>query len=110
VGAGARAQRGRGEGKGVGCGGEGMAAARRRVYGSGGAESERVREKEGYQPYLHVLCRVPVIWHSAKIFFLILKYALPSARSLALDKVVFAECPLVDTRQRLFYYSLSSAT
>jgi hypothetical protein len=48
-----------------------------------------------------------VIWHSTKIF-LILKYALPSARSGALGKVVFAECPLGDTRQRLFYYSLPS--
>jgi hypothetical protein len=45
-----------------------------------------------------------------KDFFLILKYALPSAISLALGKVVFAECPLGDTRQRFFYYSLPSAT
>jgi hypothetical protein len=50
--------------------------------------------------YVRVLCRVPVIRHSAK-FFLILKYALSSARSLALGKAVFAECPLGDTRQRL---------
>jgi hypothetical protein len=33
---------------------------------------------------------------------------LPSARSLALGKVVFAECPLGDTRQIFFYYSLLS--
>jgi hypothetical protein len=57
--------------------------------------------------YVRVLCRVPVIWHSAKIF-LILKYALPSARSGALDKVVFTECRPGDTQQRLFYYSLPS--
>jgi hypothetical protein len=43
-----------------------------------------------------------------KDFFLILKYALLSARSGALGKVAFAECPLGDTRQRLFYNSLSS--
>jgi hypothetical protein len=35
---------------------------------------------------------------------------LTSARSLALGKAVFAECPLGDTRQRLFPYSLPSAT
>jgi hypothetical protein len=43
-----------------------------------------------------------------KDFFLILKYALPSARSGALGKVVFADCHLGDTRQRLFYNSLLS--
>jgi hypothetical protein len=48
-----------------------------------------------------------MIWHSAKIFF-ILKYTLPSARSGALGKGVFAECPQGDTWQILFYYSLSS--
>jgi hypothetical protein len=73
-------------------------------------ESERVREKEGYQHYLHALCRVPVIWHSVKIFFLFLKYALPSAGSGTLGKGVFAECHLGDTRQRLIYTSLPSVT
>jgi hypothetical protein len=43
-----------------------------------------------------------------KDFFKILKYSLLSARSLALGEVVFAECPLGDTRQRFFYYSLPS--
>jgi hypothetical protein len=50
---------------------------------------------------------VSVTWHSAKIF-LILKYILPSAPDLALGKGVFAECPLGDTQQRLFYYYLPS--
>jgi hypothetical protein len=53
-----------------------------------------------------------MIWDSAKIF-LIKKYALPSARSGALDKVIFylktnfVECPLSGTRHRL---SLPSVT
>jgi hypothetical protein len=41
-------------------------------------------------------------------FFLILKYALPSARSGALGKDDCVECPLGDTRQIYFYNSLSS--
>jgi hypothetical protein len=45
-----------------------------------------------------------------KDFFLFLKYALPSARLWTLGKVVFAECHLGDTRQRLFYNSLPSVT
>jgi hypothetical protein len=49
---------------------------------------------------------VPAIWHSA--IFLILKYTLPSALDSALDKSFFAECPLGDTRQRLFKYTLPS--
>jgi hypothetical protein len=43
-----------------------------------------------------------------KDFFKILKYSLPSARSLALGKVAFAECHPADTRQRIFYNPLSS--
>jgi hypothetical protein len=65
--------------------GEGAAAARV------SEESERVRKKALTVWYVRVLCRVPVIRHSTK-FFLILKYALPSARSLALGKAFFAEC------------------
>jgi hypothetical protein len=41
-------------------------------------------------------------------FFLILKYALPSARSGAFGKDDFAECPLGGTRQIYFYNSLPS--
>jgi hypothetical protein len=43
-----------------------------------------------------------------KDFFLILKYVLPSARSPALGKGGFAECPLTGTRQRFFLCSLPS--
>jgi hypothetical protein len=114
MGAAAATRRGRGRGRGRGGGGdEGVgAAARRRVYG---CESERVREKGGNQRYLHALCRAPVIWHSAKIF-LFLKYALLSARSGTLDKVVFAaakiilqffaECHPTDTWQSTFVFFL----
>jgi hypothetical protein len=45
-----------------------------------------------------------------QIFFLFLKYALPSARSGTLGKGAFAECHLGDTRQRLIYTSLPSVT
>jgi hypothetical protein len=47
------------------------------------------------------LCRVPDRGHSAKIFFKIKKYTLPSAFDLALGKGFFAECLSVGTRQRL---------
>jgi hypothetical protein len=53
---------------------------------------------------------VPAIWHSAKIFFLILKYALPSALDVALGKGDFAECQPGDTRQRFCHYTLPSVT
>jgi hypothetical protein len=57
--------------------GEGAAAAR---------ESEREREEESTNSwYVCVLCRVPVIWHSAKIFFNF--------------KIRFAECQIAGTRQ-----------
>jgi hypothetical protein len=52
---------------------------------------------------------VPVIWHSVKIFFNS-KIRFVDARSLALGKVVFAECALGDTQQIFFHYSLPSAT
>jgi hypothetical protein len=88
--------RGRGgdEGEGTARAGRGCGRGLRR-RGRGGvytaaavrSESERVRDKEGYQRYLHVLCRVPVIWHSAKIFFNF--------------KIRFAECQIADTRQSI---------
>jgi hypothetical protein len=43
-----------------------------------------------------------------KDFLKILKYSLPSARSLTLGKEAFAECPLGGTRQINFYNSLPS--
>jgi hypothetical protein len=50
-----------------------------------------------------------VIWLAlGKDFLKILKYSLPSARSLALGKVFFAECHVDDTRQRIFYNPLPS--
>jgi hypothetical protein len=70
-------------------GGEGAAAARV------SEESERVRKKALTVWYVRVLCRVPVIRHSAKFFNF---------------KIRFAECQPADTRQRLFHYSLSSVT
>jgi hypothetical protein len=91
----------------------GEGAAARRCGSGGGAvrrESERVREKG----LPHTLCRrsLPSARDLAlgKDFFLILKYSLPSAPDPALDKVLFAECPPGDTRQRLFHYTLPSAT
>jgi hypothetical protein len=45
-----------------------------------------------------------------KDFLKILKYSLPSARSLALGKVSFAECHLAGTRQRIFYNPLPSVS
>jgi hypothetical protein len=80
-------------GRGQGRGGRG-----RSVEGASGVEGsdgvcgvrrgERVREREkesSYQCYVRVLCRVPVIWHSVKIF---LKF-----------KMHFVECPRSGTRQ-----------
>jgi hypothetical protein len=58
--------------------------------------------------FISLLCRVPAIWHSTKIF-LILKYSLPSARSRALGKDGFAECQLTSTRERSVLGSLPSA-
>jgi hypothetical protein len=43
-------------------------------------------------------------------FFLILKYALPSALDAALGKGGFAECQPGDTRQRFCHYTLLSVT
>jgi hypothetical protein len=96
-------------GRGLGCGGATRARARRRGKGVAMA-SERVRKKKN-EPAL-CTSALPSARDLAlgKDFFLILKYALPSARSGPLGKVAFAECPLGDTRQRLFYNSLPSVT
>jgi hypothetical protein len=80
-------------------GGRGRAQAsstrrRRRRARRGGAlrldrESER-RERRRKKPgakYILLLCQVPAIWHSVKIFFIF--------------KISFAECQIGDTRQRL---------
>jgi hypothetical protein len=53
-----------------------------------GVESEKEKTDSCY---VRALCRVPVIWHSAKIFFIF--------------KIRFAECQIGDTRQILFYNS-----
>jgi hypothetical protein len=96
--AGAWQGRGRGE-RGVGAGERERTRTRAR-RGRGGAAGrggnlrrrrrgcERVREKKRkYQRFVNALCRVPVIWHSAKIFFIF--------------KISFVECQIGDTRQRL---------
>jgi hypothetical protein len=49
-------------------------------------ELESERERRKYHGYVNALCRVPVIWHSTKIFYF---------------KISFAECQIGDTRQRL---------
>jgi hypothetical protein len=88
---------------GVGRGGVDRAAAAR------SDESERVRKEEVIRRYLHVLCRVPAIWHSAKNFLKNLKYILPSTADLALGKDIVAECRLTGTRQNINLLFLSSA-
>jgi hypothetical protein len=70
----------------------------------GSEVSERVRKKkDDASCYVRVLCRVPAIWHSIKIF-LILKYTLSSVHDPALGKAFFTECPPADTWQRLIYF------
>jgi hypothetical protein len=88
---------------GVGRGGVDRAAATR------SDESERVRKEEVTRRYLHVLCRVPAIWHSAKNCLKILKYILPSTADLALGKDIVAECRLTGTRQNINLLFLPSA-
>jgi hypothetical protein len=118
-GRGGRGRHGRGEGSvwGGAVGWRGEWPARRGALAAAGGRrgggqttgvTERVRgEKEGERRtrgrFIFFLYRVP-----DKDFLKILKYSLSSAKSLALGKVVFAECELVDTRQRFFYYSLPS--
>ena len=117
---GRRLRPGRGGGRGAAHGGRGAAhGGRGAAHGGlgGGARRAAVTEKSERRgrrkekargAFISPLCRVPAIWHSAKIFFLILKYVLPSARSLALGKGGFAECQLTGTRQRVFLGSLPS--
>jgi hypothetical protein len=50
-------------------------------------EWEERKKKNPAAKYILLLCRVPAIWHSAKIFFIF--------------KISFAECQIGDTRQRL---------
>jgi hypothetical protein len=58
-----------------------------------------------------MLCRVPVIWHSAKFLIFFKKIVLPSVRDLALGKAFyflknkyFAECPRSGTPQRILFF------
>jgi hypothetical protein len=97
----------------VGCrAGDGAGRRRQRREAAAGATDERARaEKEGGRmaraKYIRLLCRVPVIWHSAK-FFLIFK--INFAECQIDGKGSFAECLPSDTRQRLTYTSLPSVT
>jgi hypothetical protein len=108
------ARRGRGEGR-MAAGARRGGGARRAADAVGARRATETSERRGRRkekargPFISPLCRVPAIWHSAKIFFLILKYALPSARSRALGKDCFAECQLIGTRQRSVLGSLPSA-
>jgi hypothetical protein len=98
-------------------GGDGEGLARRRADGAAASRrrrtdgSERVREKEGERfsagVYFSSLSSARDLALD-KDFFKILKYSLPSARSLTLGKEDFAECPLVGTRQICFHKSLPS--
>jgi hypothetical protein len=57
------------------------------VSGGGVTESERLeRKKEKASRFISLICRVPAIWHSVKIFFNF--------------KIFFVECQIVGTRQR----------
>jgi hypothetical protein len=88
--------RAHGRGKGPAWGGRdgGHKGAAARAEKKEGRERERrERRKKNGRIVIFLLCRVPAIWHSVKIFFKIIKYSLPSARSAALGKVFFAECP-----------------
>jgi hypothetical protein len=117
----ARARRGGGtrrrgaHGAGAARGARRGGGARRAADAVGARRATETSERRGRRkekargPFISPLCRVPAIWHSAKIFFLILKYALPSARSRALSKDCFAECQLIGTRQRSVLGSLPSA-
>jgi hypothetical protein len=84
----------------------------RQAHGEGGrgevTESERRgrrKEKAGRLFLFFAECPRSGTWQR---FFLILKYALPSARSRTLNKDGFAECQLTGTRQRSVLGSLSS--
>jgi hypothetical protein len=111
-----RARRWPGAGRRDGSGnGRGEACRRRRVRPDGEAAavsvvSESEREGEAADGKVSLLCRVPAIRHSAKIFLKFKNILLPSVRDPTLGKVLFAECRPGDTRQRLFPYTLPSAT
>jgi hypothetical protein len=84
-------------------GGTGVRAAAARwvrEWGKSERASKRERE-ESHTSYGKLLCRVPMIGHSAKIFFSIKKYTLPSVLDLTIDKEFFAECLRFDTWQRI---------
>jgi hypothetical protein len=89
MGVGAGAGGGRGRGRGTARGGRRWRTRRPALEGEA-ATARRSVESEKEKPdncYVRVLCRVPVIWHSTKIFFIF--------------KIRFAECQIGDTRQRL---------
>jgi hypothetical protein len=76
--------------------------------GDGGSEEwrRRVNENPSEEEAQKGLCKQTL--SSArdlalnKVFFKILKYTLPSARSRALGTATYTECPLTSTRQRSF--------
>jgi hypothetical protein len=71
------------------------------------SEMRERRRKENPQVYFSYLPSARDLALD-KDFFKILKYSLPSARSLTLGKVSFAECPVGGTRQICFHNSLPS--
>jgi hypothetical protein len=111
---GGRHGRGEGRARGWAAGhssrGAGAAASGRRRADGGVRESEMRERRRKEKPRAVYFSSLPSARDLAlgKDFFKILKYSLSSARSLTLDKVSFAECPLGGTRQIYFYNSLSS--
>jgi hypothetical protein len=103
--------------------GQARAGARRRWARQCGGQraaaawSERVRKEEVTRHYVRVVCRVPVIWHSSKIFLNFkmhfvecprsdtrksLLCRVPSGQqSVKIISLDFVECPYVDTRQSM---------
>jgi hypothetical protein len=69
----------------AGAGGRGGASAAQ-GWDRESERRERRRKKPGAK-FIFLICRVPAIWHSAKIFFIF--------------KICFVECQIGDTRQRL---------
>jgi hypothetical protein len=107
-----RGEHGRGE---LPARGGALAAAGRRRGGGQTSRRDRERERRERRSKKNAQAVYFLTLPSArdlalgKDFLKILKYSLPSARSWALGKVVFAECPRCDTRQRFVNYSLPSA-
>jgi hypothetical protein len=90
----------------------GGGAVLRRGWGAAAVvlrQSERREEEEDGRCNIHRLCRMLDRGHSAKNFFKILKYILPSAKDLALGKDLFVECRQTGTRQILNLGFLPSA-